>query len=177
MNFVEIAEHGGNRMYWWELEMLDMLVRKYKPKSIVEIGAWDGCSTMTLGLAARKIGSHVFSIDPKPSDVLKNNITELGLEDCVTKLTQSSPWVDMNMIELPIDFLFIDSNHNTRWVLVDYHFFKEYVKKNGIIAFHDCEFTSVKRALDIILETDKNLITEVAYSGAKGKRGVLAWQI
>lgn len=153
------------------------LVRKYRPKSIVEVGAWDGCSTMILGLAAREIGSHVYSIDPKPSDILDNNIIELGLNDYITKLTQSSPWVDMKMIELPIDFLFIDGNHNTRWILVDYHFFKHYIRKNGIIAFHDCEFTSVTKALDIILETDKNLITEVAYSGPKGKRGLLAWQI
>lgn len=176
MDFVEIAARGAKRMYWWELELLDQLVRKYEPKSIVEIGAWDGCSTMTLGLAAKKIGGHVFSIDPKLSDILKTNIAELGLENHVTKLTQSSPWIDMNIIELPIDFLFIDGNHNTRWVLVDYHFFKKYMRKNGIIAFHDCEFPSVRRAIDIILETDKKLITEVAYSG-KGKRGVLAWQI
>lgn len=177
MDFVEIAERGGNRMYWWELEMLDMLVRKYKPKSIVEIGAWDGCSTMTMALAAKETGGHIFSIDPQPSDILNTNLAELGLEDYVTKLTQSSPWVDMDLIELPIDFLLIDGNHHTRWVLVDYHYFKKYVRKGGLIAFHDCEFTSVKKAIEIILETDKKRITEVAYSGAKGKRGILAWQI
>lgn len=177
MDFVEIAARGGDRMYWWELELLDQLVRKYKPKSIVEIGAWDGCSTITFGLAVKEIGGHVFSIDPAPSDILNSNIHELGLEDYITKLEQSSPWIDMDLIELPIDFLLIDGNHNTRWVLVDYHFFRKYVRKNGIIAIHDCEFTSVKKAIDIILETDKKLVTEVAYSGPKGKRGLLAWQI
>ena len=37
-----------------------------------------------------------------------------------------------------LDMLFIDGDHNFEGVYADYHIYSSFVKKGGIIAFHDC---------------------------------------
>ena len=175
MDFEDIAKRGGNRMYSWELETLYKTASSIKAKSILEIGAWDGCSTMILGAIAKENNGKLYSIDPILTVDMLKNLDELGLRDSVVNIVESSPWVDMKYMSNSYDYIFIDGNHDTRWVLVDYHYWSKFLRKHGMIAFHDVYFPSVKRALEIIKETDGKNLKEIFYSEHR-KRGMLVWQ-
>jgi hypothetical protein len=114
---------------------------------------------MILGLVAKETGGHVYSIEPAPKQKWRVNIDELGLEPYVTSIFAESPWISPNKVALPIDYLFIDGDHRTRWVLVDYHYWIPFVRPRGLVAFHDWTGARnvgqwVQRAVGIILETD-----------------------
>jgi hypothetical protein len=76
---------------------------------------------------------------------------------------ESSPWPSHALllaIESGIDYLLIDGDHRTKWVITDYHYWQRYVRKGGYIAFHDWTGAGgveaeIKRAVGIIMETDK----------------------
>ena len=175
MDFEEIYERGNRRMYLWELEILYETASSIKAKSIVEIGAWDGCSTMVLGTVAKENNGRLYSIDPRLTVDMLKNVEEMGLKEHVVNVVGASPWIDMKFMPNSYDYIFIDGNHQTRWVLVDYHFWMHYLRKHGMVAFHDISFPSVQKALEIIKETDEKQLKEVRYTEKK-KRGILVWQ-
>ena len=173
-----IGTQCGNGMYPHEIEMLYTSASEIKARNIVEIGARSGNSSVALATVAKEQGGHLYSIDPdrKFHEGWEKNLEHFGVREYATKIIKASPWVDKEDIKTPIDYLFIDGNHQTRWVLVDYHYFQPWVRKNGRIAFHDICFASVKPAIEIILSTDGKNIREVCKT-EKGKRGVVVWQI
>ena len=162
MDFEEISTRGGKRLVREDFDLLVKTCKEIRPKTIVEIGSMDGCSSMMFGLLAKEINAKVYCIEHRPKARWKKNIKELGLELVTTLIVEESPWVTLSAIQMPIDFLFIDGNHRTRWMLVDYHYWERYVRKGGRIAFHDYNARKgvkewVRRGIDIILEDDKNL--------------------
>lgn len=175
MDFEEIYERGNRRMYQWEIEILYETASSIKAKSILEIGAWDGCSTMVLGAVAKENNGRLYSIDPRLTITMLKNIEEMKLRNYVTNIVGASPWIDMKCMPNSYDYIFIDGDHRTRWVLADYHFWMRFLRKHGMVAFHDIHFPSIQKALEIIKETDEKGLKEVRYTEKK-KRGILVWQ-
>ena len=68
-----------------------------------------------------------------------------------------SPWVDHAIIPKPIDFIFIDGNHNTQWALMDYFYWSHYLPIDGIVGFHDTNAETVSNAISMLSERDKNI--------------------
>jgi predicted O-methyltransferase YrrM len=133
-------------------------------RTIVEIGACKGTSSIVLGLAARASGGHVWSIESRPRKEWYANMTAYDLRPTVTLCQGLSPWVELN---LPgsIDLLFIDGEHKTRWCLMDYHYWSHFVRSGGRIAFHDIygpASAKVNRAIEMILADDADKLTELA---------------
>jgi predicted O-methyltransferase YrrM len=138
-----------------------------KPKTIVEVGGgiW-GCSTVLLALVAKECGGHVYSIEPQINGEWRSNLDKFNVSDYVTRICDWSTNVSRCFFSgMDIDYLFIDGDHRTRWVLADYHYWEPLVRKGGCIAFHDYNDTKigmdVRRALDIINETDSGKLEEV----------------
>ena len=52
------------------------------------------------------------------------------------------------IIDQPLDFIYIDADHHYSAVLQDIKIASEIVRPNGVIAGHDIQYSSVKRALD-----------------------------
>jgi len=130
------------------------LLKEEKPKVMVEIGASFGTSSKVFAAIAKEFGGKLYSIDPNPRPEWTTNMEEYGLLSYAEFIPKASPWV--NWEDKPeIDFLFIDGWHSFRDAFVDYFYWKKYVKKGGIIAFHDCRaFMGVKRAVQEILVTE-----------------------
>lgn len=170
INFLKgCCKRGNGRQNILDTLLLMETCVKTAPRNIVEIGSYDGVSTQVLGTYAKENKGHLWCVEPVIRDLLLENIKELELEDDVTLVQGKSPWVDPQQrnIEVPIDLLLIDADHTTRSCLVDYTFWYRYVQKGGIIIIHDwcgngANGKGVRRAIDIIMETDENLLEEFA---------------
>ena len=177
MDYEDIIIRGNRRMHLEDLTLLESSCREISPKNIVEIGSMDGCSSLLFGEIAKEIGAKVTCIEPNPKARWKQNIADYKLEQVVTLIMASSPWIDLSQIPV-IDYLLIDGDHRTRWAIVDYHFFEPYVRSGGRIAFHDYNGMKgvgewVRRAIDIILEDAP--LKEVGHNNTKD-RGVIVFE-
>lgn len=166
IDFNKISEMGGKLQDAAECEILYDTCSEIRPQNILELGSMYGTSSIILGTVAKEQGGHLQCIDPWARGRWYKNIAEMGLRDYITMIHAFSPWVDMDLIRLPIDYLLIDGEHLTRWCLVDYHYWSAYVRPGGRIVFHDFKNQgkagiSVKRAVDIILEEDAENLKEI----------------
>src|SRR3989344_3640402 len=118
---------------------------------IVEIGAWEGRSTVCLAQGS-KDGSRarVFSIDyhqegedENPHDIYVKNLARSGVSDIVTHLCMTSEEASKGW-DAPIEFLFIDGNHNYKFVKQDFELWSPFCVDGAIIAFDDSTYDGVK---------------------------------
>ena len=70
----ELIRASNGRITIEDLQLLQRVCEKYKPKNILEIGSADGGSSVILGLAAKKNDGTLFCIEP-----------QLGLDRRVTQ--------------------------------------------------------------------------------------------
>ncbi|MGI9301940.1 MAG: O-methyltransferase [Gammaproteobacteria bacterium] len=128
-----------------ESEILALVeaVAALKPAVIVEIGTANGGTCfLWANLASKK----VISCDLKHSELSRNFYSAFPPPDStceVTLLTGDShqqAMKDRLLRELDgerIDFLFIDGDHTELGVERDYHMYRDFVRPDGLIAFHD----------------------------------------
>lgn len=118
--------------------------------TVVEIGSFEGRSTVVLGTAARARDSQVVAIDPfvtdwKFGDPLTRsrfdaNVEGAGLGDVVRLVPESSTRVRPGWADR-IDVLFIDGKHDY-WTVSDDLRWSEHLRPGGSVLVHDC-FSSV----------------------------------
>ncbi len=175
----EITLRGKRRLAGEDYIILERHVRATNPKTIVETGSMDGCSSMLFGLIAKEVGAKVFCIEPKPKKGWYENRDYYGLHNTLTLIRSANPWFNIDIIPKPIDFLFIDGNHEQRWALVDYHFLEPFVRVGGRIAFHDYNSKvykhKIRAAIELILKTDSNVIKELEYNKTND-RGTIVFE-
>lgn len=122
------------------------------PQSVVEIGSYQGKSTVLLGSVVKTYfpQGKVYAIDPHEGVVgaadqglqatpptlvrFKQNIESAGLSDVVETIKEFSFNVKWDK---PISLLFIDGLHDYPNVARDFWHFADWVKQGGYIAFHD----------------------------------------
>lgn len=187
MDFKDIINRGRDRVGCTKLDMLDAKLLyetadRIKPQTILEIGSFNGTSTMILGTVAKKYGGEIFCIDPLIRPEFYENMKTYDLLNTVNLIQGASPWIDMTWLSerrKPIDYLFIDGNHFLRWVLMDYHYFEPFVRKGGIITFHDWgknQRNGVKKAVDIILASDKLKLIATNDTGESKSFGLIVFE-
>ena len=163
----ELVIRGQRKMSQEDARVLEKTVHEVDPQLIVEIGSCEGVSSLVFGHALRELGhgGHLICIEPKPRGRWHQNMDETNLRQTVSLVQASSPWVDIGILPGPIDYLLIDGNHKTRWCMSDFHFWSPSVRPGGMIAFHDTlsggNANQVNRAIDIIMETDSEKLTEI----------------
>ncbi|HKR21819.1 MAG TPA: class I SAM-dependent methyltransferase [Pyrinomonadaceae bacterium] len=125
----------------------------------VEIGSWVGKSSLVLSKGMKgKTEPKLYCIDPFNGDadvadramygremrkfsrtleeIFRDNMQKHGVLDVVRPLVGYSYEFAADFKE-PIDFLFIDGNHDYEAVLQDYEQWSPLLKTGGTIAFHD----------------------------------------
>lgn len=172
----DIFMRGAKRMFPWEIEILYKAVMDRKPKVILEIGSWDGCSTMAMGIACKSFGGKVYSIDPRIQCLLSENLKHYDLGEQVISIRGYSPWDGHKIVPEHVNFLFIDGDHSTKSVLMDYYYWVKYLKTRDIVAFHDINFPAVKKAIDLIMESDGRHLSPVKVCRERN-RGIGVWQV
>ena len=119
--------------------------------NIVEIGSWEGMSTVYLALGSKAGGGgRVFAIDPHrgTSDfhevygvedtepIFRENIKRAGVDDIAIPLVMKSEEAAKGWTE-PISLLWIDGAHEYENVRKDILLWEPYLEEGGVIAFHD----------------------------------------
>lgn len=183
MDYEKLINDSKNRIAVDDLQLLERCCDDIDAKIIVEIGSADGGSSVVLGTKAKQRSGHLYCIEMKPKQKMVDNMKDHDLIGHYTIIPKMSPWISPDDIPEKIDLLFIDGNHNTRWALADYHYFEPRVRCGGVIVFHDtggnCQedrrqpnykqdgyICQVQRAIDLIMETDRDKLIEIDRSFA-----------
>lgn len=154
-NMLSVTSSLGSVEGWLsphEGELLFHLARLSQKNSVVvEIGSWKGRSTVCLGLGLRAQGmkGRIFAVDPHEGILIGKkkiepptykeflaNINRFGLSTVVIPIRKPSAVAARDWKE-KIDVLFIDGLHDEFNTIQDYAAWQKYVKKDGIVAFHD----------------------------------------
>lgn len=118
---------------------------------IVEIGSWQGKSTIWLGRGSKK-GNNVkiYAIDPHTGasehkerygevwtfEEFKKNIIVAKVDDITIPIVKTSEVAAKNFDE-PVELIFIDGAHEYELVKLDFELWFPKVINGGIMAFHD----------------------------------------
>lgn len=113
---------------------------------IVEIGSWQGRSTIWLAAGARLAGRIVFAIDPHegshedPSartfERFTQNLDAAGLRAVVRPLVMRST-AAVAEVRDPVDLLFIDGDHSIEGARLDAETWLPRLAPGGLVLFHD----------------------------------------
>ena len=133
-----------------------------KPKLTVEIGSMYGVSTRLLSALAKRNDGKLITIDAGMTPSVEINLKTLNLQDTTTLIKDWTPWLTTRP-DYEIDFLFIDGDHSLISIIVDYHYFNYFLKKGGLVAFHDMNMKESQDAVKLIIERDR--LEEVARVG------------
>ena len=116
------------------LSTLYMLTVEFNLKNIVELGTWNGESTIALLEAAKEIDGRVTSIDIDSCLEAKKLVKSLDLEDRWTFIQADDLRVEWNQ---PIDHLFIDTSHTYEHTIAELTKYEPFVRSCGLITLHD----------------------------------------
>ena len=121
-------------------EFLNGMIRKFKPKKVLEVGVWLGCASAIILNALQDInGSHLYSID-------LSNETDIG--KCVPQVFPKymSKWTlykgnvaskFMEEIGKDIDAVFIDSAHFEPGEILDFIIVLPFLSEKAVVCLHD----------------------------------------
>ena len=126
-----------------EINRLAAEVAELQPKVILEIGTYEGGTTL---IWAQLASERVITCDiapPGPRGDLIRRFAPPGSDCRVVMLTGDSHSTDFaRRVEQELagrkaDFLFIDGDHTEAGVEADYRTYRHVVRRGGLIAFHD----------------------------------------
>lgn len=123
-------------------------IRNQNRKDLVgaEIGVAEGYNAESI-LETLNI-KKLFLIDPtRFVKAVKTRLSRFNVELVFLQKTSEEA---VNDVTEPLDFVYIDGNHNYDFVSRDIHFYYPLVKKGGVLGGHDyaCEWPSVVKAVN-----------------------------
>ena len=121
-----------------EVDALAEIAKKLPPwPVIINIGADVGCSTLTLLETCPD--ATIFSIDVRPCEAEKRNISLAGLpESQVIRIlgkSESTGFLWENVCK--VNLVFVDGDHSKEGVLAVIRAWWDHIKKGGYLVFHD----------------------------------------
>ena len=135
-----------SRMWENQKEFLNGVIRKFKPKKLLELGVAEGGSSIIILNAIKDIeDSHLYSID-----LIKDNMIGYCVKNIFKYLsnkwslyTGNIPAKFMNKIGNNIDMVFIDTVHSEPGEILDFLMALPFLKEEAIVIFHDiaCQIT------------------------------------
>lgn len=140
-------------------EALYRHVRKQKPRVAVEVGMANGISSLAILTALEENGGEgrLVSIDPNQSTQWRNSgrtsVARAGLaaRHRVIEKPDSLALPELLAENTRIDFGYIDGWHTFDYALVDFWYLDKMVPAEGVIAFNDCGWPAVEKAINFVL--------------------------
>jgi cephalosporin hydroxylase len=124
-NFMEIGTNQGGTFYCWS-----------------KICAEDGLKISVDWTHEARGGTANFNIEDR-NNVLKGLGSNVHIINGDSHSEDIYQQVKAIIGDEKLDFLFIDGDHSHLGVKLDYHMYKEFVKKGGWIGFHDIKSTEM----------------------------------
>jgi predicted O-methyltransferase YrrM len=131
------------------------LLEEHKPKTCVELGSWKGASAIAMARVLRKWGGTLTCVDTWAAEAFHGGITEDDahprpkmLTECACNLVAAGVSASVRLVVAPsleaatywsepIDFLYIDADHEYAQVLADLEAWVPHVRPGGWIAGDD----------------------------------------
>jgi predicted O-methyltransferase YrrM len=151
--------------------LMSKVVSLPDPCFIVEIGAWQGRSSLAMAEACRNTGKRVLAVDPWDDYIQRGqavsqrlgewnvnsfdenysafceNSRRLGLEAWTTPIRKTSAEAAKDWSYNPTDMVFIDGNHDYEAVMADLTAWTAIVEMGGLICGDDWNWQEVKAAV------------------------------
>jgi predicted O-methyltransferase YrrM len=148
-NTFSLSENFGIQQVKTEIyQFIDILLKQKKAKNCLEIGLGSYGSTHFLW---RLIFEKIITIEHQKYRIFRftENMNKFHKKFVLNDLKSRFIFglshdaanvekIDKMLDGEKLDLLFIDGDHNYKNVLCDWLLYKNFVEKNGIIAFHDC---------------------------------------
>lgn len=141
---------------WLWAETLYQRVLAERPAVCLEVGMGFGVSTLALLTGLAETGGRLISIDPKQRSFFANAgveaVRRAGLSDrhrlCEARSDAALP--QLLAEGMRVDFAYIDGWHTFDYVLLDYLYIHRMLEVGGTVAFNDCEYPAVHRAIRFV---------------------------
>ena len=128
---------------------LNGIIRKHRPRKILEIGVAAGASSALILNAIKDIpGAHLYSIDLSQS-YYKNATLKTGFlvkksfPELMSKWTLSTGSIALDFMDTigsDIDLCLLDTAHTNPGELLDFLMIYPYLKKNAVVVLHDIAY-------------------------------------
>jgi len=137
-----------------DMKFINGMIRKYKPKKILEVGVAGGGSSAIILNAIQNIeNSHLYSIDKLTNAYGRKNketgfIVKENFNNLMNKWTLYTGGITSNFIEKiggDIDLVFIDTVHESPGEWLDIIQVMPFLKKNAIVMLHDINFQFIEK--------------------------------
>jgi len=130
-------------MWGNQREFINGVIRKYRPKKILEVGVYHGGSSIIILNAIKDIkNSHLYSIDTKISKNIGFCVNEY-FPYLANKWTLFKGNIAVKYIEKignNIDLAFIDTSHFEPGEILDFLMILPFLKEEAIVVFHDIDY-------------------------------------
>ncbi len=153
---------------------------------VLEIGSFQGKSTIVLGKAAKLAGDRrISAVDPldsqyhldrarsqgfrTPRDLFEHNLSKTGLLDFVNFHQMYSQELGKTW-KAPLRLLWIDGDHSYRGTISDFETFSPFLSDGAIVAFHDT-INAFEGSLRVFME---NVLLSPHF-GPAGLNGTIGW--
>lgn len=119
-----------------DIQILYYLARRSRAKATLEVGVYNGATSLILALLMKENNGIHYGIDIDQEHLNKFGrlAEEYGVRDNIRLFCADSGYIDW---KIPLDLAFIDGNHNREWVLRDIDVFAPNIKRGGFLCFHD----------------------------------------
>ena len=129
-----------SRMWSQQREFLNGVIRKFRPKKLIEIGVAEGGSSIVILNAIKDIkNSHLYSIDLSTHDMIGSCVKNFFsyLNNSWSLFTGNIPAKFIEKIGRNIDMAIIDSGHYEPGEILDFLIILPFLKEEAIVIFHD----------------------------------------
>ena len=127
-------------MWFNQREFINGVVRRFRPKKIVEIGVEEGCASSIILNAIQDLDdSHLYSIDLNDKDTIGKCVRIL-FPNLMSKWTLYKGNIATKFMEnigRDIDMVLIDSAHFEPGEILDFIIVLPFLKKGAVILMHD----------------------------------------
>ncbi|MDQ3159458.1 MAG: class I SAM-dependent methyltransferase [Pseudomonadota bacterium] len=138
-------------------EALYGVVAKERPAVALEVGMAMGTSSLAMLTALQDIGGRLISIDPTQSTAWNGKgvaaVAKAGLSH-LHDLVEDYDYAALPRLLADgtvLDFAYIDGWHTFDYTLLDWWYIDRMLKPGGIVAFNDCSWPAVDRAIRFVL--------------------------
>ena len=166
----DIRSRTGPQISVPELLYLRWGVRTFRPRTVVEIGSFNGASTSLMADQLRQLGTgRIYAIDlfskSPPTSVFGTEYWKVfdqtmqpyvGWFEKIDSDSKTVPW------DRPIDFLFIDGDHSDAGVSADIAKYAPFVHAGGCIFLHDYLDSPETNSM-VKTAVDRTLMCDPAY--------------
>jgi len=162
-------------------QLLQKLIEEKRPGVTLEIGLAYGISGLFICEALRKVGGkkHI-AIDAFQSTtwggIGLHHLQQAGFGDLLElreELSQDA-LPEMAREGVKVDFAFVDGTHTFDQKMVDFYFVDRLLNVGGVIAFDDCDWSSIHRVCRFIATNRPYRVCGTTHGTLPGWRGKLA---